>query len=91
MLVFQKCIGKMPGKLHFHWTGLYYIIATEKGTFTIGTLAGEILPQKVNEFRLKPYAGPPPPNPFEISKNSTPPSIGPLHVESSSEEEPTTK
>ena len=36
----------------------------ENGKFMLDTLAGEILTQKVNGFRLKPYAGPTPPNPF---------------------------
>ena len=47
VLVFQTRMGKMPGKLRFRWTGPYWIVAAEKGTFTLGTLAGEILPQKV--------------------------------------------
>ena len=56
VLVFQTRMGKMPGKLRFRWTGPYWIVVAEKGTFTLGTLAGEILPQKVNGFRLKAYA-----------------------------------
>ena len=53
----------MPGKLRFHWTGPYWIVEAENGTFTLGTLAGEILRQKVNTFR---YFGPTPPNPFRV-------------------------
>ena len=90
VLAFQMRMGKMPGKLHFRWTGPYWIIALENGTFTLGTLAGEILPQKVNRFRLKPYAGTTPPNPFKNTTDPTPPKAGPLRVESSSDDEPTT-
>ena len=90
VLAFQTRMGKMPGKLHFRWTGPYWIVAAEKGTFTLGTLAGEILPQKVNGFRLKPYAGPTAPNPFEKSTDPTPQEDGPLRGESSSDREPTT-
>ena len=89
VLVFQTRMGKMPGKLRFRWTGPYWIVAAEKGTFTLGTLAGEILPQKVNGFRLKPYAGATPPNPFKKSTDPTPPDAGPLRRESSSDGEPT--
>ena len=83
-------MGKMPGKLRFRWTGPYWIVATEKGTFTLGTLVEEILPQKVNGFRLKPYAGATPPNPFKKSIDPTPPDAGPLRRESSSDGEPAT-
>ena len=89
-LVFQTHMGKMPGKLRFRWTGPYWIIVAEKGTFTLGTLAGEILPQKVNGFRLKAYAGATPPNPFIKATDPTPPDAGPLSGESSLDEEPTT-
>ena len=90
VLVLQTRMGMMPEKLRFRWTGLYWIVAAEKGTFTLGTLAGEILPQKVNGFRLKPYTGPMPPNPFKKPTDPTPPEAGPLHAESSSDGEPTT-
>ena len=83
-------MGKMPGKLRFRWTGSYWIIGAENGTFTLGTLAGEILPQKVNRFRLNPYAGATLPNPFEKTMDPTPPEAGPLRGESSSDGEPTT-
>ena len=78
VLVFQTRMGKMPGKLRFRWTGPYWIVAAEKGTFTLGTLAGEILPQKVNGFWLKAYAGPTPPNPFKKSMDPMPQNTGPL-------------
>ena len=77
VLVFQTRMGKMLGKLRFRWTGPYWIVAAEKRTFTFGTLAGEILPQKVN-------------NPFEKRTDPTPPIAGPLCGESSSDGEPTT-
>ena len=90
LLVFQTRMGKMPGKLRFRWTGPYWIVAAEKGTFTLGTLAGETLPQKVNGYRLKPYAGPTPPNPFIRRTDPTPPDAGPpSEGESSSDGEPT--
>ena len=82
-------MGKMPRKLRFRWTGPYWIVAAEKGTFTLGTLAGEILPQKVNRFRLKTYAGATPPNTFIKTTDPTPPDADPPSRESSSDEEPT--
>ena len=59
-------MGQMPGKLRFRWTGPYWIVGAENNTFSLGTLAGDILRQKVNRFRLKPYFGPTPPNPFRV-------------------------
>ena len=82
-------MGKMPGKLRFRWTGSYWIVVAEKGTFTLGTLAGEILPQKVYGFRLKAYARATPPNPFIKATDPTPPDAGPPSGESSLDEEPT--
>ena len=70
-------MGKMPRKLRFRWTGPYWIVAAEKGTFTLGMLAGEILPQKINGFQLNAYAGATPPNPFIKTKDPTPPDAGP--------------
>ena len=90
VLVFRTRMGKMPEKLRFRWTGPYWIVAVENGTFTLGTLTREILPQKVNGFRLKPYAGPTPRNPFEKSPDPSPLEAGPLRGESSSDGEPTT-
>ena len=43
VLLFQKCMEKMSGKLRFRWTGPYWIVGVENGTFQLGTLAGEIL------------------------------------------------
>ena len=71
VLVFQTRMGQMPGKLRFRWTGPYWIVDAENGTFTLGTLAGEIMRQKVNGFRLKPYFGPMPPNPFHATQGVT--------------------
>ena len=82
-------MGKIPGKLRFRWTGPYWIVAAEKGTFTLGTLAGEILPQKVNGFRLIAYAGATHPIPFIKATDPTPPDASPLSGESSLDEEPT--
>ena len=39
LLVFQTCMGKMPKKFRFRWTGPYWIVTTENGTFTLSTLA----------------------------------------------------
>ena len=64
VLVFQTWMGHMPGKLRFRWTGPYWIVGAENDTFQLGTSAGEVFRQKVNGFRLKPYLGPTPPNPF---------------------------
>ena len=54
VLVLEMRMGKMPKKLCFRLTGPYWIIAADNWSFTLGTLAGETLPQKVNGFRLKP-------------------------------------
>ena len=69
VLVFQTRMGHMPGKLRFRWTGPYWIIRVEQGTFQLGTLAGEVVRQKVNGFWLKPYLGPTPPNPFTAEQD----------------------
>ena len=50
VLVFQTRMGQMPGKLRFRWTGPYWIVGAENNTFQLGTLAGEVLRQKVNGF-----------------------------------------
>ena len=64
VLVFQTKLGAMPGKLRFRWMGPFWIIDTWHDTFQLGTVTGEALSQWVNGFRLKPYHGPTPPNPF---------------------------
>ena len=43
VLVFQTRMGQMPGKLRFRWTGPYWIVGAENDTFSLGTLAGDIL------------------------------------------------
>ena len=69
VLVFQTQMGQMPGKLRFRWTGPYWIVGAENDTFQLGTLAGEVLRQKVNGFHLKPYMGPTPPNSFPAEQD----------------------
>jgi hypothetical protein len=64
VLVFQTRMGKMPGKLRFRWTGPYWLTREYNGSYQLGTLAGEVLGKWVNGFRLKPYRGPMPSNPF---------------------------
>jgi hypothetical protein len=66
VLLFQSRSGLMPGKLWLRWTGPYWIVNEDSGTYQLGTLFGEVLPQwtNTNGFRLKPYYGKMPPNPF---------------------------
>ena len=64
VLVFQTKMGLMPGKLRFRWTGPYWIIDSKNGTYQVGTLAGEKVSKWINGFRLKPYQGEMPENPF---------------------------
>ena len=44
-------------------------VGAENGTFELGTLAAKVLCLKVNVFRLKPYLGLMPPNPFHAVVN----------------------
>ena len=76
VLVFQTRMGKMPGKLRFRWTGPYWITREFNGSYQLGTLAGEVMGKWVNGFRLKPYYGPMPWNPFEQTKANTDPNTG---------------
>ena len=76
VLVFQTRMGKMPGKLRFRWTGPYWITREFNGSYQLGTLVGEVLGKWVNGFRLKPYNGPMPRNPFEQVKTDTKPDTG---------------
>mgnify|MGYP000444513631 FL=1 len=55
----------MPGKLRFRWTGPFWITKEYNGSYQLGTLAGELLGKWVNGFRLKPYKGRMPKNPFQ--------------------------
>jgi hypothetical protein len=70
VLLFQSRSGLMPGKLRLRWTGPYWIMNEEGGTYQLGTLSGEVLPQWANAFRLKPYYGKLPPNPFSPTNGS---------------------
>ena len=56
-----------------HWNARekdFAVGGVENGTFQLATLAGEVLQHKVNGFRLKPYLGPTPPNPFHAIKET---------------------
>jgi hypothetical protein len=64
VLLFQSQFGLMLGKLRLRWTGPYWIVNEESGMYPLGTLSDEVLPQWANGFRLKPYYGKLPPNPF---------------------------
>ena len=64
VLVFQTRLGSIPGKLRFRWTDPFWIIDEFNGMFQLGTLVGDIVRSWVNGFRLKPYHGTIPPNPF---------------------------
>ena len=72
----------------FRWIGAYWIVNAENDTFELGTLAGEILWQKVNGFRLKPYSRPKPLNQFENPVKLKIKDVGPLPTESSSSDGP---
>jgi hypothetical protein len=50
--------------------GPYWIVKEEGGTYQLGTLFGEVLPQWANRFGLKPYYGKLPPNPFRPTNGS---------------------
>ena len=69
VLVFQTRMGNMPGKLRFRWTGPFWITKEYNGSYQLGTLAGELLSKWVNGFRLKPYKGQMPENPFKEDEN----------------------
>jgi hypothetical protein len=74
VLLFQSQSGLMPGKLRLRWTGPYSIVKSENGMYQLGTLSGEVLPQWENGFRLKPYYGKMPANPFvstEVSRQTS--------------------
>ena len=69
VLVFQTLMGNMSGKLRFRWTGPFWITKEYNGSYQLGTLAGELLSKWVNGFRLKPYKGQMPKNPFKDDEN----------------------
>jgi hypothetical protein len=61
----------MPGKLRLRWTGPYWIVKADNGTYQLGTLSGEVLTQWANvHFRLKPYYGKMPANLFMSGQTS---------------------
>ena len=64
VLVFQTRMGSMPGNLCFRWIGPFWIVNAYNGTYQVGTLAGEVLPKWVNNFRLRPYQSSTLVNPF---------------------------
>jgi hypothetical protein len=64
VLLFQSRSGLMPGKLRLRWTGPYWIVKSDNGMYQLGTPSREVLPQWANGFRLKPYYGKMPANPF---------------------------
>ena len=78
MLVFQTRMGKMPGKLQFRWTRPFWIMREFKGSYQLGTLAGEVLDKWINGFRLKPYKAPMPENPFKQLEEQQVPETGAL-------------
>ena len=69
VLVFQNRMGNMPGKLRFRWTGPLWITKEYNGSYQLGTLVGDLLSKWVNGFRLKPYKGQVPENPFKEDEN----------------------
>ena len=72
VLIFQTRLGAMLGKLRFRWTGPFWITDEFNGTFQLGTLAGDIVKSWVNGFRLRPYHGNTPANPFTESHSTDP-------------------
>ena len=73
VLVFQTKMGSTLEKLWFRWTGPFWIIDSKNGAYQIGKLLGDILAKWVNGFRLKPYNGPMPENPFRVGDKSNTP------------------
>ena len=65
VLLFQTQMGNMPGKLRFRWTGPFWITKEYNGSYQLGTLSGEVIGKWANGFRLKPYKGHMPANPFK--------------------------
>ena len=58
-------MGSVLGKLRFQWTSPFWITREFNGSYKLGKLAGELLRKWVNGFRLKPYKGQMPENPFK--------------------------
>ena len=59
----------MPGKLRFGWIDPFCVTKEFNGSYQLGILARELLSKWVNGFRLKPYKGRMPENPFIKSEN----------------------
>ena len=59
-------MGSMPGKTSISMDRPFWIVDNNNGTYQVGTLLGEIMPKWVNGFRLKPYKGSMPTNPFQV-------------------------
>jgi hypothetical protein len=70
VLLYQSRSGLMPGKLWLRWTRPYWIVKSDNGTYQLGILSREVLPQWANGFHLKPYYGKMPPNPFMSTTGS---------------------
>jgi hypothetical protein len=70
VLLFYSRSGLMPGKLRLRWTGPYWIINEENGTYQLGKLSGKVVTQWAIGFRLKPYYRKLPPNPFRKEEGS---------------------
>ena len=81
VLLFQTRMGNMLGMLRFRWTRPFWITKEYNGSYQLSTLAGEIIDKWANGFRLKPYKGRMPPNPFPKNK-------GPHDLENRQEEDP---
>jgi hypothetical protein len=64
VLFFQSRSGLNAGEVTVTVDRLYRIVKSDNGTYQLGTLSGEVLPQWANGFRLKPYYGKMPANPF---------------------------
>ena len=65
VLLFQTRMGNMPRKLRFRWTGPFWITKEYNGSYQLGTLSREVIGKWANGFRLKPYKGHMPADPFK--------------------------
>ena len=92
VLLFQTRMGNMPGKLRFRWTGPFWITKEYNASYQLGTLSGEVIGKWANGFRLKPYKGHMPANPFQQDpeiRHDEEPTPTDAAAEIRSEEEPT--
>ena len=60
----------MQGKLRFRWIGPLWVTKEFNGSYQLRTLAEKLLSKWVNGFRLKPYKGWMPENPFKEAEDS---------------------